>query len=161
MPDDGRHDSRATSNTATQPRWTHPLGHNLPGGDGRHLHSHPHAHPEAPDPSRPKADDEPLLNAFIAGFEGAADKTSFLRVARVPFELAVGKGRPTLKLVDVEIKNGFQVGTASPAFGSRDLVYHPYPGNMVRARTTMTFVYVSLDERREVGLAEMVKLMEK
>ena len=53
-----------------------------------------------------------------------------------------------------------QVGTASPAFGSRDLVYHPYPGNMVRARTTMEFIYVSLDERREVGLAEMVRLME-
>jgi len=160
MPHDGDFHTHGQPDSPVRKRWTHPLGHNINAGKPWHLHSHPHAHPEAPNPSRPEADDEPLLDAFIAGFQGAQDKTSFLRVARVPFEIPSVEGGPTLKLVDVEIKNGFQVGTASPAFGSRDLVYHPYPGNMVRARTTMEFVYVSLDERREVGLAEMVRLME-
>ncbi len=136
----------------------HPRDHNH-ARDVHHLHSHPHAHPEAPLPSRPEADDEPLIDAFIAGFRAAEDKTSFLRVARVPFEIPSGTGAPSLKLVDIELRNGFQVGTAAPAFGSRDLVYHPYPGNMVRERTSMDFVYVSLDERRVVDLAQMVKLI--
>jgi hypothetical protein len=31
----------------------------------------------------------------------------------------------------------------------------PIPGNMIRERTDMTFVYVSLAERRDISLAEM------
>ncbi|MEL7184305.1 MAG: hypothetical protein AAGK57_11750, partial [Pseudomonadota bacterium] len=38
---------------------------------------------------------------------------------------------PTMKLVDVHLKTEWQVGTASPSFGSRELSYLPYPGDMV------------------------------
>ena len=48
------------------------------------------------------------------------------------------------------------LGTASPAFGSRELVYLPYPGEMVTERETMTFTYVSLSERADIDLTEVL-----
>ncbi len=132
------------------------IGHNGPDG-ADHLASHPHGQPLADAAAR---DDERqlIVDVFIDGFRAAEDKTSFLRMAKIPFELS-GEDRPTLKLVDVEITDGWQVGTASPGFASRELVYHPFPGGMVRARTDMRFVYVSLDERRDVTLREMLALI--
>lgn len=136
----------------------HPHDHNHMAAD-THLHSHPHAHPHAANPGLVSEDDALLIDALVAGFEAADDKTSFLRMAKVPFEIPSASGGHALKLVDVEVRQGYQIGTASPGFASDELVYHPFPGNMVRARTEMNFVYVSLAERRDVGFAEMVKLM--
>jgi hypothetical protein len=132
------------------------IGHNGPDG-ADHLASHPHGHPLADAAAR---DDERqlIVDVFIDGFRAAEDKTSFLRMARIPFELDGGDG-PSLKLVDVEITDGWQVGTASPGFASPELVYHPFPGAMVRSRTDMRFVYVSLAERRDVPLVEMLAMI--
>ena len=52
-----------------------------------------------------------------------------------------------MKLVDVQLTTEWQVGTASPSFGSRELSYLPYPGEMVTERTNLAFVYVSLDAK--------------
>ncbi len=60
------------------------------------------------------------------------------------------------RLVDVTVTDGYQVATASPAFGSRDLVYLPFPGAMVRPRTTLTLIYVSLTGRSDVDLLEFL-----
>ena len=136
----------------------HPHDHNHPEL-AEHLHSHPHAHPHAANPKMVDEDDALVINALVAGFEAADDKTSFLRMAKVPFEIPSETGGRALKLVDVEVRQGYQVGTASPGFASDELVYHPFPGNLVRERTEMNFVYVSLAERRDIGFAEMVKLM--
>lgn len=121
----------------------HPrVGHNH--ADADHLRSHM-AGMEVGD------DLQALTSQFIAGFREAADKTSFLRVTGIPFEIDCPDG-PGLKLVDVVMVTEWQVGTASPAFGSRDLSYLPLPGDLVAERVNLRFVYVSLDERRDIDL---------
>ncbi|MEL6680244.1 MAG: hypothetical protein AAFQ51_16190, partial [Pseudomonadota bacterium] len=77
----------------------------------------------------------------------AKDKMSYLRIAGVPLEIPGPEGTPSLKLVDVQLTTEWQVGTASPSFGSRELSYLPYPGEMVVERTNMAFVYVSLERK--------------
>jgi len=86
---------------------THGPGHNHPHTD--HLHSHMHDHDEA-------ADLQVLAVQFIEGFLQAKDKTSYLKLAGVPFERPGAGGAKALKLVDVELKTDWQVGTASPSF---------------------------------------------
>lgn len=113
-------------------------GHNHANAD--HLHSHMHDEDEA-------ADLQVLTTQFIDGFVQAADKPSYLRLAGVPFERSGKSGPKALKLVDVTLNTEWQVGTASPSFGSRDLSYLPFPGQMVRERTNMSLVYVSMDEK--------------
>ena len=94
----------------------------------------------------------------MEGFDGAADKASFLRMARIPQHLHGADGS-TLRLVDVELRYAYQIATASPAFNAEELVYLPFPASMIRERATMVFVYVSLRERRDVDLLEMVKIL--
>ena len=113
-------------------------GHNHAHGD--HLHSHMHHEDEA-------ADLQVLATQFIEGFLQASDKTSYLKLAGVPFERPSRDGAKALKLIDVELKTDWQVGTASPSFGSRELSYLPFPGQMVQERTNMSLIYVSMDEK--------------
>lgn len=61
-----------------------------------------------------------------------------------------------MHLVDAAITSNWQIGTASPAFASRELVYLPYPGGMISSRETMIFTYVSLTERRDVALTDIL-----
>jgi hypothetical protein len=49
----------------------------------------------------------------------AQDKTSFLRLAGIPFERPGKGGATALKLVDVALRTDWQVGTAAPSFGRR------------------------------------------
>lgn len=127
-------------------------GHNHPEAD--HLHSHLHPDDEA-------ADLQVLTAQFIDGFINATDKTSYLRLAGVPFEIDGPGGANTLKLVDVEMSTNWQVGTASPSFGSRELGYLSFPGEMVGERTNMTLVYVSIDERVTTDVRDLVKRNEE
>ncbi|MEO0956883.1 MAG: hypothetical protein AAFY66_00150 [Pseudomonadota bacterium] len=121
----------------------HGGGHNHdPAG---HLHSHMAPEDEA-------ADLQTLCTQFIEGFRDASDKAAYLRLAGVPLERPDGEGRAPLKLVDVRITSEWQVGTASPSFGSRELSYLPFPGEMVTERTNMAFLYVSLDRTEETDL---------
>ena len=143
--------------TGTNGSAAAPHGHNHHGPND-HLHSHPHAAPHAPEPARPKDDDALLADALMDGFVAADDKASFLRVARVPLALP-GEGGETLRLVDVELTYAYQVGTASPAFNADELIYLPFPAAMIKERAGMTFVYVSLQQRRDVTLNEMVALL--
>ncbi len=120
----------------------HPHDHNHPDD---HLHSHMHGPDRA-------AELQVLTEQFIDGFVQAKDKMAYLRLAGVPLERPGPGGGPSLKLVDVRLVTEWQVGTASPAFGSRELSYLPFPGEMVRERTNMALVYVSLDAREETDL---------
>ncbi len=121
----------------------HGEGHNHPQGGplASHLHNADAA-----------AELQVLTTQFIDGFREAKDKTAYLRIAGVPFELGDDQGGPSLKLVDVELRTEWQVGTASPSFGTRELSYLPYPGSMVTERTNMGFVYVSLSRKETVDL---------
>lgn len=122
-------------------------GHNHAHPD--HLHSHMHHADEA-------ADLQVLATQFIEGFLQASDKTSYLKLAGVPFERASRDGSKALKLIDVELKTDWQVGTASPSFGSRELSYLPFPGEMVRERTNMSLVYVSMDEKSVLDIRDFL-----
>ena len=124
------------------------LGHNHHGAD--HLQSHLHPDDEA-------ANLQILTAQFIDGFVNATDKTSYLRLAGVPFEIDGSGGSKTLKLVDVEMSTHWQVGTASPSFGSRELSYLSFPGEMVSERMNMTLVYVSIDEKVTIDVRDFVK----
>ena len=86
----------------------------------------------------------------------AADKAAYLRITGVPSEIPDTDGGPPLKLVDVAMTTEWQVGTASPSFGSRELSYLAFPGEMIVERTNMSFVYVSLDAKRLVDLREFL-----
>ncbi|MBO6755630.1 MAG: hypothetical protein JJ902_04850 [Roseibium sp.] len=127
----------------------HGPGHNHRHAD--HLHSHVHAG------SRSGAADElrTLATSFIDGFRSAPDKTSYLRLAGIPFHRE-GEDGLIQHLVDAQIVSNWQIGTASPAFASRELVYMPFPGEMVKDRETMTFVYVSLTARADVDLITLL-----
>ncbi|MCV6584021.1 MAG: hypothetical protein OIF47_00655 [Marinibacterium sp.] len=128
-------------------RHHHEHGHNHAHGD--HLHSHMHHADDA-------ADLQVLATQFIDGFLQAADKTSYLKLAGVPFERPSRDGDRALKLIDVELRTDWQVGTASPSFGSRELSYLPFPGQMVRERTNMSLVYVSMDEKSLLDIRDFL-----
>ncbi|PZX13465.1 hypothetical protein LX81_03250 [Palleronia aestuarii] len=126
----------------------HGPGHNHAEPD--HLHSHLHAADEA-------ADLQVLAAQFVDGFLHAADKTAYLKLAGVPFERPGKGGAKALKLVDVELRTEWQVGTAAPSFGSRELSYLPFPGPMVRERTNMALVYVSMDEKSLLDIRDFLQ----
>jgi hypothetical protein len=140
----GRHDRHDHSRDREQSN--HDIddlaGHNHP--IGRELASHPNGESE-------REDLQALAAAFIDGFRQAGDKTSYLRLAGVP-DAIDGPDGLARRLADVTVTDGFQVATASPGFGSRELVYLPYPGAMVRPRTTLTLTYVSLTRRSDIDL---------
>lgn len=94
-----------------------------------------------------------LEAAFIDGFRTASDRRGFLRLAAVPDELPHG-----LKLVEVRIEDGYTVGSAAPGFASAELVYQPLPNGMIRGSSRLVFVYVSISQRRELSLADVVAL---
>lgn len=123
-------------------------GHNH--AHGEHLASH-----MAPDDGAEAL--AVLAGQFLDGFRQAADKTAYLRLMGVPFEIEDEAGGPSLKLVDVRTTTAWQVGTASPGFGTRELAYLPFPGALVRERTNAAFVYVSLERRLEVDLHDFLR----
>jgi len=127
----------------------HPHDHNHAASD--HLHSHVHGATAADRAEELQA----LSVSFMDGFRSAEDKTSYLRLAGVPFHRP-GKDGLVQHLVDAKIVSNWQVGTASPAFASRELAYMPFPGSLVQARETMTFTYVSLTERSDIDLLEIL-----
>ena len=122
-----------------------PMPHDIVNGHIGHNHSHDHDHLHSHMKSEDEAADlQVLATQFIDGFIQASDKSSYLKLAGVPFERR-GKGSDkALKLIDVELKTDWQVGTASPSFGSRELSYLPFPGEMVQERTNMSLIYVSM-----------------
>ncbi len=127
---------------------SHGPGHNH--ADADHLHSHMHE-------QDPAADLQVLAAQFIDGFVQAADKQAYLRLAGVPFEKPGARGPTALKLIDVELKTEWQVGTASPSFGSRELSYLPFPGQMITERTNMALIYVSMDEKVVTDIRDVLK----
>jgi len=128
----------------------HGPGHNH-SHDADHLHSHVHTDADAE-----RAEEVRVLAAtFIDGFRKAEDKPGFLKLAGIP-QTIEGTDGLAMHLIDAAITAQWQLGTASPAFGTRELGYLPYPGAMVRERETMTLTYVSLTERKDVDIAALL-----
>lgn len=131
------------------------MPHDIVGGHIGHNHAADHLHSHVA-PEDEAADLQTLTDAFMAGFEKADDKTAYLRLAGVPFDRAGSDGR-RLKLVDVEITRAWQVGTAAPAFGSPELSYMPFPGEMVRERANLGLVYVSATEKDVLDIRDFLR----
>lgn len=129
---------------------SHSHGHNH-GPDGEHMHSHVHTDPGKERLHRLGA----LAASFIEGFRKAEDKPAFLELAAIP-QSRTGADGLTMHLVDTCIESKWQLGTASPAFASRELVHLPYPAAMVQEREVMVFTYVSLTERADVDLVTLL-----
>ena len=127
------------------------MPHDIVNGHIGHNHDHDHLHSHLK-PEDEAAELQVLAEQFIDGFVAAKDKMSYLRLSGVPLERAQPGGGASMKLVDVQLTTEWQVGTASPSFGSRELSYLPYPGEMVTERTNLGFVYVSLDAKEVVDL---------
>ena len=130
------------------------LGHN--SGHGKptqwqtpHL---PHDHRE--EAAEPKEPDLDLVEtAFVQGFAAAADPTSFLRLAKVPF--VTERDGAKLELLRVQIENTVDVGSVTPWMGGGGHRVAPLPASLVSRRGRLRFVYLASDQRLELSLAEV------
>ena len=107
-----------------------------------HVHPHVHQH-EQQEGARL------LEQAFIAGFRTAADPASFLRLAAVPQELE--RDGDLLRLLEVRIVERTVVGAVTPGFGTRELVYHPYPSALTSTTSAAVLVYCGEKGIRELA----------
>lgn len=129
----------------------HDAGHNLP--------PRPHAvaqwqTPHAPDAPREVESDLDLVEqAFLEGFAAASDATSFLRLAKVPFEGGDAAGR-RLVLLRVETDAVTDVGSVTPHLGGASFRYDALPGRLVSRRRRLRFVYFNGEQVRALTLAE-------
>src|SRR5262249_47248195 len=133
-----------------------------PHGPG-HNHSHPHRAPvqwQTPHEPEggtgatvPELDLDKVEKAFVEGFLATTDPTSFLRLARVPFEMA--RGDASLKLLRVEIDALTDVGSLTPHLGGGTFRYDPLPANFVSQRRRLRFIYFDGTNLRALSYAEL------
>ena len=132
------------------------MPHDIINGHIGHNHANDHLHSHLK-PEDEAADLQVLTREFIDGFVSAKDKAAYLKIAGVPLERPCADGGPSLKLVDVSLKTEWQVGTASPSFGSKELSYLPFPGEMISERTNMSLIYVSSERKSETDIREFLR----
>jgi hypothetical protein len=130
-------------NRPSEPRrpaqWQTPHRDNAPAGEEGH--------------ARAETDLDLVEAAFVEGFLGASDVTSFLRLARVPFEGTAADGGK-LALLRVEVDNVADVGSITPHLGGATFRYDPLPARMVSRRKRLRFVYFDGQDARLLQLAE-------
>lgn len=146
---------------------SHPHAH--PHSHGHHGHAHGPGHnasgvaqwqtPHAPDAApplpeaSPEADFDLVEQAFAQSFPAAADPTSFLRLAGVPFVGARADGR-RLFLLRVEQDEATDVGSVTPGLNGAGLRYAPMPQRLVSRRRRLAFIYFDGESLARLGLAE-------
>jgi hypothetical protein len=115
--------------------------------DEAHAHgadAHDHAEPDL----------DLVETAFVEAFAGAADPTSFLRLAQVPFEATAPDGA-RLALLRVEVDAVTDVGSVMPHLGGESFRYDPLPARMVTRRRRLRFVYGDGRMTRALNFAEV------
>jgi hypothetical protein len=95
--------------------------------------------------------------AFVQGFTAASDPTSFLRLARIPFE-AVDPDGTKLVMLRVETDQVTDVGSVTPHLGGGAMRYDPLPARMVTHRRRLRFVYFDGSAPRVLTLGEVREL---
>ena len=119
------------------------VGHNAPP-DARPVQwQTPHRPEEAPpegDRAPAETDVDLVERAFVDGFLSAADATSFLRLARVPFTATAADGA-RLVLLRVELEALADVGSITPQLGGGAFRYDPLPAGAVSRRRRLRFAY--------------------
>jgi hypothetical protein len=93
--------------------------------------------------------------AFVEGFLAASDPTSFLRLARVPFQMTAHDGAK-LALLRVEVDSIADVGAITPHLGGDTFRYDPLPARMVSRRRCLRFIYFDGARLRPLGLADVM-----
>ncbi len=106
---------------------------------------------------RPEADLDLVEAAFVEGFLVASDATSFLRLARVPFEGTAADGAK-LALLRVEVDSVADVGSITPHLGGDSFRYDPLPARMISRRKRLRLVYFDGQKPRMLDLAEAMSL---
>lgn len=103
-----------------------------------------------------------LEDMFAEGYRAARDKLVYLRLAHIPFELpgdADSDSESPMHLRSVRIEEVFEVGSVTPAFGSKRLIHQMYPHELVESRKSLRFVYVHHDSVVEKSLRELFGLV--
>jgi hypothetical protein len=95
--------------------------------------------------------------AFVECFSIASDPTSFLRLARIPFE-AVDGGGAKLVMLRVETDAVTDVGSVTPHLGGCPMHYDPLPAKFVGQRRRLRFVYFDGNGLRALTLGEVREL---
>jgi hypothetical protein len=103
------------------------------------------------------ADVDLVEAAFVEGFLAASDPTSFLRLAKAPFQTTAADGS-TLALLRVEIVSIADVGAITPHLGGDSFHYDPLPACMVSRRRRLRFIYFDGKSSRPLSLAEVLAL---
>jgi hypothetical protein len=137
------------------------IGHNRPIETKRPAQWQTPHRDDAPaaEEGRPRAEtDLDLVEAaFVEGFLAASDATSFLRLARVPFE-GTGADGARLMLLRVEVDSVADVGSITPHLGGASFRYDPLPARMVSRRKRLRLVYFDGQKPRLLDLAEALSL---
>ena len=97
--------------------------------------------------------------AFVEGFTLATDPTSFLRLARVPFEAQTPDGARVV-LLRVEVESMTDVGGVTPHLGGGSFRYDPLPAQITSRRRRLRFVYFDGAGLKSLGLPEVRSLRE-
>jgi hypothetical protein len=136
-------------------------GHNRPNGAKKvlqwqtpHLGHGEHAHEDHGEP-----DLDLVEKAFVTGFADAPDPTSFLRLARIPFEATAEDGT-RLVLLRVETDLVTDIGAVMPHLGGASFRYDPLPAALVAHRRRLRFVYFDGQGLRPLSLGEVRELRE-
>ena len=137
------------------------IGHNRPGEPRRPVQWQTPHRDTAPEVAAGRPGAEPDLDlveaAFVEGFLGASDVTSFLRLARVPFEATAPDGAK-LALLRVEVDSVADVGSITPHLGGASFRYDPLPARMVSRRKRLRLVYFDGQQPRMLDLAQALSL---
>jgi hypothetical protein len=137
------------------------IGHNRPGEPRRPIQWQTPHRDDAPaggeGQRRAETDLDLVEAAFVEGFLAASDVTSFLRLARVPFEGTAADGT-RLVLLRVEVDSVADVGSITPHLGGGSFRYDPLPTRMVSRRKRLRLVYFDGQQPRMLDLPEALAL---
>lgn len=148
--DEHHHTNSGAGSTAAAPA---DVGHNRAKQPAQWQTPH-RDHAEVEDGrNRAEADLDLVEAAFVEGFLLAGDPTSFLRLARVPFE-GVAPDGVKLALLRVEIESVTDVGSITPHLGGASFRYDPLPARMVSRCKRLRLIYFDGQQPRMLGLAE-------
>jgi hypothetical protein len=100
-----------------------------------------------------------IENAFAESFADASDPTSFLRLARIPFEAVDAEGKQ-LVLLRVECDAAVDVGSVSTRRDGGPMRYSPLPRRMATRRRRLRFIYFDGSVPRSLTLGETRTLTE-
>ncbi|WP_421723834.1 hypothetical protein [Bauldia sp.] len=100
-----------------------------------------------------EADLDLVETAFLESFPTAADPTSFLRMANIPFTGTIGDGR-LIHLLRVETYAVTDVGAITPRLGGDGVRYDPLPAKMTSRRQTLALIYTDGETTVDLTLSQ-------